>query len=144
MLQYGRVRDTRASEPPTETTTRKAKKMNTNIEVKGNEFATKASASRFAELLATFEAANSEKNRLTRECKPMSETIKTVLAEMGVTAVECGGYAASISVTNERKLNEAALAAHFGGTIPEEFYTPTETARLTVRAVKAAAVKKIA
>lgn len=114
------------------------------FEIKGNSFATKASEGRFADLLAAFEAANSEKNRLTRECKPMSETIKTVLAEMGVTAVECGGYSATVSTTSGRKLNEAALAAHFGGAIPEKFYSPTETARLTVRAVKAAAVKKLA
>ena len=118
--------------------------MNTNIEIKGNEFATKASAARFAELLKAFEGMNAEKNRLTRECKPLNEQIKAVLSAMGVSAVECGGYAASISVTNGRKLNETALAAHFGGEIPAKFYSATETVKLTVRAVKTAAVKKIA
>ena len=118
--------------------------MNTNIEVKGNEFATKASAARFAELLKAFEGMNAEKNRLTRECKPLNEQIKAVLSAMGVSAVECGGYSATISTTESRKLNEAALIAHFGGTIPEKFYTPTATTKLTVRAVKTAAVKKIA
>lgn len=120
--------------------------MNTNIEIRNGEFATKASASRFGELLKTYEAMNAEKNRLTRECKPMTNDIKDTLSRLNVSAIEVGGYSASVSVTAGSKLNEAAIAAYFAdkGGIPAAFYTPTSTTKLVVRKSAQGRVKVVA
>ena len=66
----------------------------------------------------------------------LANSIKEYFDKRGITEFATDEATAKVGTRETRSLDTAKLATHFGGKIPEEFYTTNTTAVLTVKAVK--------
>ena len=94
------------------------------------------------EIVAVIDAyaeKNGIKNAVTKEVGELGKAIKAYFNDRGLTILETPNNTAAVSYRKTKTLDQEKLAAHFGGTIPEKFYTEKEMPTLTVKSRKAAA-----
>lgn len=90
------------------------------------------------EAIIRYAAANEQKKEITAEVKDLGDEIKDYMTENETVRFEAMGYVATLQYKNGKKLNLDKVAEALGGMIPEDFYEPTQTVALVVKANKAA------
>lgn len=81
-----------------------------------------------------YAVANGEKNTLAKEVSELGKAIKGYFTARGLAIFNTTDNVAIINYRKSRTLDTEKLAAHFGGVIPEKFYTEKETPTLLVKA----------
>ena len=80
-----------------------------------------------------YATANGEKNKLSKEVTELGKSIKAYFTAREISIFDTPNNVAIVSYRTSRTLDAEKLAAHFGGVIPDEFYTEKESPALTVK-----------
>lgn len=80
-----------------------------------------------------YAVANAEKNTLAKEVTELGKAIKGYFTAREIAIFDTPDNVAIVSYRKSRTLDAEKLAAHFGGVIPDKFYTEKETPTLTVK-----------
>ena len=91
------------------------------------------------ETIVRYAAAKKAENEAKAESKDLREDILTYFDEKGIDRFEAMGWVATVTIKKETKLNLDKVRAALGGEIPADFFEPTETILLNVKADKTAA-----
>lgn len=90
-----------------------------------------------------YAVVNAGKNAMAKEAKELGLAIKAYFTAKGIAIFNTEDNVAIINYKTSRELDAKKIAAHFGGTIPDEYYTVKQTPTLTVKTrVAAKAVEK--
>ena len=91
-----------------------------------------------AKVIDRYAVANADKKSVTAEVAELGSAIKTYFAERDISTFATADNVASVNYRTTRAVDLQKVAAKFGGTIPEDCYTETQTPYLTVKAIKKA------
>lgn len=87
-------------------------------------------------IVNAYAKAKHEEKTLKASIADMADAIKDYFGKRNIAEFVTDEATAKIGTRESKSLDTAKLAAHFGGTIPEKFYTTSTTAVLTVKAAK--------
>lgn len=85
-----------------------------------------------------YAVVNAEKSAATKEVGELGKAIKAYFNDRQIAIFNTDENTAIINYRKSRTLDADKLAAHFGGKIPDKFYTEKETPTLCVKSRKPA------
>ena len=91
-----------------------------------------------SKIVDRYAVVNAAKSAATKEVAELGKAIKAYFTEREIAIFNTDENTAIVSYRKSRTLDADKLAAHFGGKIPDKFYTEKETPTLTIKTRKPA------